>query len=376
MNIPQSDLDFEKRISARLLDLLIRTGLIVTLVVLCYQIFAPFLTLMAWAIILAVALYPLHQWLARKLRGKQGLAATILVLFGSLIIVTPTIMLMDSLGNAIQSLVTGVQHNTLEVPAPSPGVENWPMIGEKVYEMWSKAHSDLPAFVQSMQPKIGDLTKKALAAVAGIGVQMLMFLAAFIIAGVLMAFGDSGKRSSREIFDRVFGSSSRGERFATLATATIRAVGQGVIGIAFIQGIIIGVALLIAGVPLAGLLAIITLLIGIVQLPALLVTLPAIGYLWWSGDYSTGSASAYTVMLLIAGMADNVLKPLMLGRGVDAPMPVILFGALGGMAARGIVGMFVGATLLALGYQIFMLWVAADLSADSAPTKNDPKPVG
>jgi predicted PurR-regulated permease PerM len=376
MNIPQSDLDFEKRMSSRLLDLLIRTGLIVTLVVLCYQIFAPFLTLMAWAVILAVALYPLHQWLARKLRGKQGLAATILVLFGGLIIVTPTIMLMDSLGNAIQDLVTGVQHNTLEVPAPRPSVENWPMIGEKVYEMWSKAHSDLPAFVQSMQPKIGDLTKQALAAVAGIGVQMLMFLVAFIIAGVLMAFGDSGKQSSRAIFDRVFGSSSRGERFATLATATIRAVGQGVIGIAFIQGIIIGIALLIAGVPLAGLLAIITLLIGIVQLPALLVTLPAIGYLWWSGDYSTGSASAYTVMLLIAGMADNVLKPLMLGRGVDAPMPVILFGALGGMAARGIVGMFVGATLLALGYQIFMLWVAADLSPDSAPTENDPKPVG
>jgi len=142
-------------------------------------------------------------------------------------------------------------------------------------------------------------------------------------------------------------------------------VAQGVIGVALIQAILVGICLLVARVPFAGVLAIVVLVIGIAQVPALIVTLPAIGYIWASGDYGSVEAVIYTVLLAVAGMADNVLKPLMLGRGVDAPMPVILLGALGGMAAAGILGMFVGATLLALGYQIFMGWVAATPDASS-----------
>src|SRR4029450_13824389 len=109
-------------------------------------------------------------------------------------------------------------------------------------------------------------------------------------------------------------------------------------------------------IPWAGVLAAITLVLSIAQVPSVIVTLPAIVYLWSSGSYGSGAAIAHTLILLLSGMADNLLKPLMLGRGVDAPMPVILLGALGGMATRGILGIFVGATLLALGDQIFMGW--------------------
>ncbi|HBZ54006.1 MAG TPA: AI-2E family transporter, partial [Syntrophobacteraceae bacterium] len=163
----------------------------------------------------------------------------------------------------------------------------------------------------------------------------------------------------------------RGSEFARLSTATIRAVAQGVIGVAFIQAIIVGLALLVAGVPWAGALALIVLVLGIAQVPALIVTLPAIVYIWSSGDYSNAAAIAYTVGLFLSGMADNVLKPLMLGKGVDAPMPVILLGALGGMGAAGILGMFVGATLLVLGYQIFMGWVAANPNAGEAQAESE-----
>ena len=123
---------------------------------------------------------------------------------------------------------------------------------------------------------------------------------------------------------------------------------------------IIGLCLLLAGIPFAGVLALIVLVLGIAQVPALIVTLPAIGYIWWKGDYGTIEAVIYQVLLAVAGMADNVLKPLMLARGVEAPMPVILLGALGGLAAEGILGMFVGATLLALGYQILVGLVASN----------------
>jgi predicted PurR-regulated permease PerM len=358
----RTDTELEQRIATRLLDVLIRAGLILALTLLCYQVFSPFLTLMVWALILAVTLFPLQQSVARKIGGKQGLAATLLVLLGVVLIVAPTAVLLSSLGDSVRALVHGVQTNTLEIPAPRDGVAAWPVVGTKLHAAWSSAHDDLPALVQSLQPKIGDLAKSALGFVGGIGGGLLMFLAAIVIAGIIMAFGRAGARASRAIFDRIVGP-ARGAGFATLSTATIRAVAQGVIGVAFIQAIVVGLCLLFAGVPGAGALSAIVLVLGIAQVPALLVTLPAIIYIWSSGDYGNGAAIAYSVLLFVAGMTDNVLKPLMLGRGVEAPMPVILLGALGGMAAAGILGMFVGATLLALGYQIFMGWVAAESDA-------------
>jgi predicted PurR-regulated permease PerM len=371
MNIPsQPDQELEQRLASPLLDVLIRAGLILAMAMLCYRVFSPFLHLMVWALILAVTLYPLHQFLASKIGSKQGLAATLLVVVGIVLIIVPTAMLMSALGDSVQQLVHDVQHNTLQIPAPRPGVEAWPVVGKKIHDVWSKAHADLPALVQSMQPKIGELAKTALSFVASIGGGLLQFIASFIIAGIIMAFGQSGSRGSLAIFERLVGN-ARGSEFARLSTATIRAVAQGVIGVALIQAIIVGLALLVAGVPWAGVLAVIVLVLGIAQVPALIVTLPAIVYIWSSGDYSHAAAIAYTVVLFLSGMADNVLKPLMLGRGVDAPMPVILLGALGGMATAGILGMFVGATLLTLGYQLFMGWVAANPKAGQAQAESN-----
>jgi len=356
MNAPLQPDPVEQRQASLLLDVLIRAGLILVLAMLCYKVFAPFLTLMVWALILAVAIYPLHQRLARRLGGKQGLAATVIALAGAALIVAPTAVLMGSLADSLQQFVHGVRDNTLQIPAPRPGVEDWPVVGERIHAAWSKAHADLPALVQSMQPKIGELAKTALGFVAGIGGGILLFLASFLIAGIIMAFGAEGAGASQAIFARII-SPERGPGFVKLSTATIRAVAQGVIGVAAIQAIAAGVTMLVAGVPLAGLLAGVVLVLGIAQIPAVLVTLPVIVYIWMSGDYGNVAAIIYTVVLFLAGIADNFLKPLMLGRGVDAPMPVILLGALGGMAAGGILGLFVGAVLLALGYQIFMAWV-------------------
>jgi len=374
MNIPsQPEQEHEQRLATPLLDALIRAGLILVMAMLCYQVLSSFLHLMVWALILAVTLYPLHQSLASKIGGKQGLAATLLVVVGIVLIVVPTAMLMSSLGDSVRQLVNDVQNNTLKIPTPRPGVEKWPVVGKQIYDVWSKAYADLPALVQSMQPKIGELAKAALGFVASIGGGLLQFIGSFIIAGIIMAFGQAGSRGSQAIFERIIGS-ARGSEFASLSTATIRAVAQGVIGVALIQAIIVGVALLVAGIPWAGVLAVIVLILGIAQVPALLVTLPAIIYLWSSGAYSTAAAIAYTVVLFLSGMADNVLKPLMLGRGVDAPMPVILLGALGGMATAGILGMFVGATLLTLGYQIFMGWVATNPDAGPAQAESHARP--
>jgi predicted PurR-regulated permease PerM len=358
MNAPyETDYELEERLSRRLLDVFIRVGLVLALVLLCYLIFSPFLTMMLWALILTITLYPLHQMLATRIGGKQGLAATLVVLVAIGVIVTPTIMLASQFGDSIQDLVQSVRDNTLQIPAPSEKIAAWPIVGKKAHAIWSQAHDDLPGLVRSMQPKLSELATKALGIVAGLGGGLLLFLASFVIAGIMMAYGDPGTRAMKDIFERIFGI-ARGQEFAKLSTDTIRAVASGVIGIACIQALIIGVSLMIAGVPFAGVLAVVVLMFGVAQLPALLVTLPVIVWIWASGDYDTVPAVVYTVVLFVGGLADNVLKPLMLGRGVDAPMPVILIGALGGMATGGILGMFIGATVLALGYQIFMRWVA------------------
>lgn len=357
-----------QRPSSNLWDTLVRVAMIGSLAWMCFTVFSPFLKLMVWSIILAVNLYPVHQWLARKLGKRQGLASAFLAVLGIALIVVPAWLLMNSFADSVHRFVGSVQQNTLQIPAPPQSLSKIPVVGNKIQAGWSKAQSDLPAVVKSMQPKIGDLARRALSMVASVGGAMLLFMASFIVATIMMAYGESAERRGRNIFARIAGP-SRGEALAKLSIATIRAVAQGVIGVAAIQALLIGLALMLAGIKIAGVLAIIALVLGIAQVPALLVTLPVIVYIWASGDYSTGSAIAHTIILLLAGMADNILKPMMLGRGVDVPMPVILFGALGGMATGGILGMFVGATALALGYEIFMKWV--DAGSGSAPVQSD-----
>jgi len=327
---------------------------------------------MAWALILAVTLYPAHQKLARKMAGRQGLAATLLTVAGVVLIVLPTAVLMGALGDSVHDLIGKVHENTLVVPPPPASVAEWPLVGKKVFGAWTQAHEDLPALVKSLQPKLGALAKTAVETVASIAGAILLFLASFIVAGIIMAFGRSGAASAETIFDRIMGT-GRGAEFVTLSSATIRAVALGVLGVAFIQALVIGLIMMVAGIPFAGALALLLLVLGIAQVPALLVTLPVIAYVWVSGEYGTGAAVTYSVLLFIGGMLDNVLKPLLLGRGVEAPMPVVLLGALGGLATSGILGMFIGATLLALGYQIFMWWVAAN--PDLVPVESESRAV-
>src|SRR6185369_15966090 len=135
------DPELERRLAGLLLDVLIRAGLVLAMAVLCFQVLSPFLSLMIWALILAVTLYPLHQSVAAKIGGRQGLAATLLVLLGVVVVVVPTAALMNSLGDSVHRLINDLQNNTLEVPPPRESVADWPLIGEKVHALWTKAHA-------------------------------------------------------------------------------------------------------------------------------------------------------------------------------------------------------------------------------------------
>src|SRR5678815_1056954 len=200
-----ADRAVETRLSKRLMDVLIRAGLVLALAILCYQIFSPFIGLMAWALILAVTLYPAHQKLAKKMGARQGLAATLLTLVGIVVIVLPTAVLMGALGDSLHDLVDSVRDNTLVIPAPPAGVAEWPVVGKKAHAAWTRAHEDLPALVASLQPKIGALARTAVEAVASIAGAILLFVASFIVAGIIMAFGKAGAHGAEAIFDRIMG---------------------------------------------------------------------------------------------------------------------------------------------------------------------------
>ena len=265
-------------------------------------------------------------------------------------------MIGGSFAKYIHKVYTAYQNDTITIKQPDPKVADWPLVGEQVYESWSKAANNLPVFIKENKSQLENISKRLLSTAANTAGSLLVFVGAFLIAGVMMAFGEPGSNTMAKIFNRLTGK-ERGPKIQKLSTATVRSVASGVIGVAFIQALLLGVGFIMADIPAAGVLAIIVMIIGIMQLPASIISLPVIAFIWWAGDGSTLINVALSVYLLAAGMADNVLKPILLGRGVDAPMPVILLGALGGMIYSGIIGMFIGAVLLAVGYQVFMEWV-------------------
>lgn len=358
------DKTLEKLVSRKIIDLCIRIGLIGFLVIRCYQIFKPFIGILLWSVILAVAIYPLHTFITRKMGGRNGRAATVLILAIVLSVFIPTTLLVFSFADSTTDLVKQVQSGTLQVPAPSTSIAEWPLVGEKLYALWSTAHGDIGGLVTKYEPKIALVTKEILGYAASAGSAVLMFLVALVIAGIWMAYGESSHATAKAIAKRMAGD-EKGDSLVTLSTATIRAVAQGVIGIACIQALLLGAGFILVGIPAAGIWALLVLLFGIMQIPASLVSLPTIIYVFSTND-STSVAVMFAVYTIVAGSVDNVLKPLVLGRGVDAPMPIILLGALGGMASAGIIGLFVGSVLLALGYQLFMAWVYSEDKDDNA----------
>jgi predicted PurR-regulated permease PerM len=351
-------------VSRGLLDVLIRAGLIIALAMLCYRIFAPFLNLLLWSMILGVTLYPLHLRLKRRLGGRNAFSATLVVLLAVVVVLVPVYLLANSLAASAEHAAAAVRSGTMEIPPPSESVAGWPVIGKQAHSLWLQASTDLATVTRDHAPQLKAFGLAVLAKIAAAGVGLLLFIVALCLAGIFMAYGEGGARSAVASFERIFGN-GRGAHIAELCTATIRAVAQGVIGIAFIQALLVGVAFIAMGVPGAGLLTLAVLLLGIAQLPAVLLTVPVIIVVVSSQGLNTATI-IFAVYTFVAGLADNVLKPLMLGRGVDVPMPVILIGALGGMVSGGVIGLFIGPVVLAIGYELYWQWVR-DGIAEQAP---------
>lgn len=327
---------------------------VVLLVALCFWIIAPFVTLVVWAMIIAVAVFPAHDRLAQLFKGRQKLSAVVLVTLGMLIIVVPTWLTTESSVSAAQSFGAHLQNGTFAITPPADSVAEWPIVGKSVHGIWSRAATDLESAVVQFQPQFAAIGEAVLRSIGATVFGLLQFIASVFIAGVLLLSAESGYRSSCAIATALAG--ARGPGLIDMSIATIRSVSKGVVGVAIIQALLSGIGLVAAGVPAAGIWAAIVLVLAVIQLPPLLVLGPIAVWVFSVSD--PVSATIFAVYAFIVSMSDSFLKPMLLGRGMDIPMLVILIGAIGGAISFGLLGLFLGPVVLAVGYKILIEWMA------------------
>lgn len=340
-------------LSSTMIDTAIRVGLVALLIYACVRIVLPFAFLLIWSSILAVMLHPLYLRLASWL-GNRG-SALLIGLIGVAVMLGPMVIMVTSLATSLYALIPGLQAQDLNVPPPPLWLDGTPLVGKKLTEIWALVATNLPAALA----KYGHLLSGPAAWLAsfakGLAVGGGSFVISFAIAAILLAWSREATAFAQRVLERITESSPRATQLVTLIAATIRGVGLGVVGVALIQSLLLGLGFFAIGLHIAGPLTLVALLLGIMQVPLILLTLPVVAYVFMSE--ATQPAVIFLIWNIFAGLSDNFLRPLMLGRGSQVPMPVILVGVIGGMIVDGLLGLFVGPVLLAVSYVLLLEWL-------------------
>ena len=363
-----SQIDQEnKQFLTRALEASIRIGLILVLIIACFLILGPFLGITLWAMILAVAFANTYEVAKSKFSLSNRLAATIFVVITLLTIIVPSIALTSTLLKSVADITKKIDERTLEVAAPNEQVKDWPIIGESVYDFWYEAADDIDQAIDVVEPHLEDWSQALIDIGTSTLGSVLAFALSLVIAGVFLAHREQIKRAVDVVAYRFGGEA--GNDLIELSRGTITSVAAGVIGIALFQSVLGGLGMLAIGIPGAGLWALILLVLVIVQLPAMIILGPAIIYAY--SIASPTAATIFTIWSVVVGASDLVLKPMLLGRGMKIPMLVILLGAIGGMMTAGVIGLFVGAVVLAVSYQLFLSWLIPAAQSQSLQSTSE-----
>ena len=343
---------FDRTRIALALEASIHIGLAILLATACLLILRPFVPLLAWGIIIAVSAYPTFWQLQAKLGGRGVLTAVIFTLVLLALLIVPTLLLAGTLVEGVQTLSAHFKDGTLLVPPPPARVENWPIIGPPVSSAWGLASRDLAQALKSFAPQIKAVVPGLFSASAELGLTVVQFALSIVVAGALLANAQAAYQVTCSLAKRLFG--RQGPEFQQLIGATIRSVTTGILGVAFVQSVLAGLGFLVAGLPGAGLWTVLFLIAAVLQV-GVLVLIPAVVYVF---AVSTMTKSViFLIWCVLVALVDNVLKPLLLGRGVAVPIVVVFLGAIGGFVALGIIGLFVGAIVLSVGYKLFLAWI-------------------
>jgi predicted PurR-regulated permease PerM len=346
----------QSRSSDEFIQLAIRLVLLAFLLYWSFVLVRPFIPILAWSMVLTVAFYPAYNWLSIHLGNRPKLAALIVTMINLAIIIGPVTWLGFGLIDGLQGFAAQLGEGSFAVPSAPEGIKDWPIVGARIYGWWDQASTNLQAALRELAPHLKPLAGPVLAFAGSAGVGTFKFILSVVLAGFLFLYGPDLVAATRRIQARLI--AQRSEDFVGLAGLTIRTVSQGVIGVAVLQSLLAGIGLKLAGVPHAGVLAFVVLILAILQIGSVIVILPVIIWIWATKEFTV--ALLLTVYLLIVSLADNVLKPMLMGRGLSTPMLVIFVGVMGGMLAHGIVGLFVGPIILAVAWELMMAWIGED----------------
>jgi predicted PurR-regulated permease PerM len=338
----------------RLVDIIIRLCVLLFLLGWCFVILTPFVLILIWAGVIAIAIYPVYNFFIKVFR-KRSLASVMLTLVMLSILVVPSWLVTQSLFEEVNHLRELNSQGKLVIPPPGDRVAGWPAVTKPIVEIWELASENLPSVVREYSDQLKAAGAWLLSAVAGIGTGILQFIISIIIAGVLLAYSIPVGNAATQVFVKLAG--QNGEHFVGTTVTTVRSVVKGILGVAVIQATMAGLGFFIAGVPYAGVWTVAALFFAIIQVGAGPIAIPVMIYMFSATD--TLTAILLAVWLVITLISDNILKPLLLGRGAPAPMLVVFLGAIGGFITSGFLGLFLGAVILTIGYKLLMLWLGS-----------------
>jgi predicted PurR-regulated permease PerM len=337
----------------------------------------PFLGPTIWATMVVVATWPLMLRVQAAVGGRRWLAVSAMTLLLLLLFVVPLVLaIVTIVGNADRLIEWARLAAAWRLPETAPEwLRALPMVGAHVDGLWAQLSAQLAALglrdlLPRLGPYAGDLTRWFVAEVGNVGVLVLQFLLTVLLAAVMYAHGEEAARQVRLFAQRLAG--ERGDNAVLLAGGAIRGVALGVGGTALVQALLGGLGLAIAGVPAATLLTALMFMLCIAQIGPVPVLLGAAAWAYW-GDGSLGWGIALAVWALIVGTIDNVVRPVLIQLGADLPLILIFAGVIGGLFAFGLVGIFVGPVVLAVGYTLLDAWMHEREEAPVAPAPAPPE---
>lgn len=345
----EEDRDYQRRVTLAV----IRLGVLALLVFLCFRVLSPFINPIIGGLVIAIALQKPHERLTRALGGRPRTAAALIIVIALLVFLVPTVALGASLFDTASELSGELPDEAVKVPPPPDSVADWPIVGERLHALWLTASQNLESVLEKLAPYLKDAGVWVVSKVGDIGWGLIMFVVSVVIGGALLPHRDA----IESIVDKfaVLMVGERGPELARLAASSVNSVTRGVIGVALIQALLAGVGMLAVDVPGAGLWTLLVLIFAVMQLPTTIVLVPVVVYVFMT--HSTVTSVLFAIWTILVGLSDNVLKPVLMGRGSEVPMLVLFMGSLGGFIAGGILGLFVGAVILSLGYTVFMAWL-------------------
>ena len=335
-------------------------------------ILSPFLGPAIWATTLVVSTWPLMTAIQKRLWGRRSLAITLMTIVIFCVFIVPLGLAINAIVSHSEQIVGWVKAlATFKIPPPPAWLVSIPLVGGKAAELWERiAASGIEDFVVMAAPYAGGVIKWFVAKIGGFGILFVQFLLTVIFAIILYANGENIAKVVRAFGRRLAG--PRGEHSVRLAGTAIRGVALGVVLTALSQTAVGGIGLAVCGIPFAAVLTAAMFMLAIAQIGAILVMIPSVAWLYWSG--STGWGTVLLVWTIVVGTMDNVLRPILIKRGANLSLMLVFSGVVGGLIAFGLIGIFVGPVVLAVAQALLGAWMEDDTNAGSGLNNKQVEP--